>query len=178
MKVSKQSTSRISWVDLELGAYRCCVGHLLDGRLRKIRLERCKILLKGFKKCEHRCIFFSDEKIFTIEEKFNQQNNRVHARSCYEAKEKLPRVQRGYHFLSMMVWCGVSYYGRIFTFVKVVLKRMGWYTEKWKMLFSPWELPCSMESKIGAFNKILPPLTSKTDSRLVDWNHARFHRGE
>jgi len=49
-------------------------------------------------------ILFSDEKIFTIEEKFNRQNDRVYTRSCYEAKEKLPRVQRGHHPPSAMVW--------------------------------------------------------------------------
>ena len=50
MKVSKRSISRILRDDLRLGAYRRFVGHLLDGRLRKIRLESCKILLKSFKK--------------------------------------------------------------------------------------------------------------------------------
>ena len=97
--------------NLRLGAYRRCVGHLLGRRLRKIRLERCKILLKRFLKNEHCHILFSDEKIFTIGEKFNRQNDRVYARSCYEAKEKLPRVQKGHHPLSVMVWWGVLYCG-------------------------------------------------------------------
>jgi len=50
MKVSKRSMSRILRDNLWLGAYRRCVGYLFDGRLRKIRLERCKILLERFKK--------------------------------------------------------------------------------------------------------------------------------
>ncbi len=54
---------------------------------------------------------FSNEKIFSIEEKFNLQNDRVYARNCYEAKEKAPRVQRAHHPPSVMVWWGVSYFG-------------------------------------------------------------------
>jgi len=67
--------------------------------------------VKTVQKNEHRRILFSDKKIFTIEKKFNRQNDRVYARSRYEAKEKLPRVQRVYHPLSAIVWWEVSYYG-------------------------------------------------------------------
>jgi DDE superfamily endonuclease len=111
MNVSKRSMSRILREDLQLGAYRRCVSHLLTPRLKKIRAERCKKLLKRFKNKGHRRILFSDEKIFTIEEKINRQNDRVYAKSCYEANEKAPRVTRAHHPPSVMVWWGVSYDG-------------------------------------------------------------------
>ena len=109
MNISRRSMSRILREDLQLGAYRRCVSHLLTPKLKEIRLERCKKLLKRFKNNGHRRILFSDEKIFTIEEKFNRQNDRVYAKSCYEAKEKAPRVTRAHHPPSVMVWWGVSY---------------------------------------------------------------------
>ncbi len=111
MNVSKRSMSRILREDLQLGAYRRCVSHLLTARLRKIRADRCKKLLKRFKNNGHRRILFSDEKIFTIEEKINRQNDRVYAKTCYEANEKAPRVTRAHHPPSVMVWWGVSYEG-------------------------------------------------------------------
>ncbi len=50
MNVSKHSLSRILWEDLYFSAYRHCVSHLLDARLKKIHYERCKKLLKRFQK--------------------------------------------------------------------------------------------------------------------------------
>lgn len=112
MNVSKRSMSRILRQDLQLGAYWRCVRHLLTPRLKKIRAERCEKFLKRFKNNGHRRILFSDEKIFTIEEKINRQNDRVYAKTCYEALEKAPRVTRAHHPpSSVMVWWGVSFEG-------------------------------------------------------------------
>ncbi len=111
MNVSRHSISRILCDDLHLGAYHRCVSHILTDRFKKIHFDRCKKLLKCFAKKEHRKILFSDEKIFSIEEKFNPQNDHVYVRNCYEAKEKAPRVQHAHHPPLFIVWCGVSYFG-------------------------------------------------------------------
>lgn len=86
-------------------------GHLLNNRLKAIRLKRSRVLLKRYAKNRHRDILFTDEKIFDIEEKYNKQNDRVYAKSSEEAAKKVPRVQHGHHPSSVMVWLGVSYYG-------------------------------------------------------------------
>ncbi len=52
---------------------------------------------------------FIDEKIFNIVEKFNRQNGHIYAKSCYEAKGKIPSVQRSHSSSSVMVQWGVSY---------------------------------------------------------------------
>ncbi len=39
--------------------------------------------------------------------KVNKPNDRIYTRSCYEGKEKIPRVQRGHHPTSVIVWWGV-----------------------------------------------------------------------
>ncbi len=112
MNVSRHSVSHILCDDLHLGAYHRCVSHILTDKLKKKNgFDRCKKLLKRFAKKKHRKILFSDEKIFTIEEKFNPQNDRVYARNCYEAKEKVPRVQHAQQPPSAMVWWRVSYFG-------------------------------------------------------------------
>ncbi len=52
-------------------------------------------------------ILFTDEKIFTIEQKFNQQDDNVNAQTLSKAKVKVPKFQRGHHPSSVMVWWGV-----------------------------------------------------------------------
>lgn len=76
MDISPRTMSRVLNVDLGLSAYRRNTGHLLTPALKEIRRLRSKILLKRYAHGAHRRILFSDEKIFTIEEKFNRQNDK------------------------------------------------------------------------------------------------------
>lgn len=107
MKISQKSMSRIIKEDLALGAYKRHTGHLLTVALK----QKSKALRSRYAKNAHRRILFTDEKIFTVEESFNKQNDRVYARSSREASELIPRVERGHHPASVMVWWGVSYDG-------------------------------------------------------------------
>jgi len=92
-------------------AYRRSTGHLLTPALMKIRLDRSKRLLQWHAQNGHENILFTDEKIFNIEESFSKQNDRIYATSSKEAKNKVPRVQRGHYPTSVMVWWGVSRQG-------------------------------------------------------------------
>lgn len=111
MGLSKNTVKRVLNQDLRLRAYKRKTGHLLNGRLKALRFKRSKALLKKYAKNNHRCILFSDEKIFDIEENCNKQNDRVYARNSKEASNSIPRIQRGHHPSSVMVWLGVSYAG-------------------------------------------------------------------
>ncbi len=51
-------------------------------------------------KNEYRRIPFTDKKIFSTEEKFNLQNDRVYEHSCFKTLEKAPHIQHGHHPLS------------------------------------------------------------------------------
>ena len=93
-----------------MGAYRRSMGHLLTPSLKGIRRLRAKQLLVQYAE-KHRNILFTDEKIFTIEEHFNKQNDRVYAHSVQEAAQVIYMVERGHHPASVMVWWGVSYLG-------------------------------------------------------------------
>lgn len=111
LNISKMSMSRLLSDDLGLKAYRRSTGHLLTQRLKEQRVIKSKRLLQRYANNGHRKILFTDEKIFTIEEAFNRQNDRVYATSSREARDKVPKIQRGHHPASVMVWWGVAYDG-------------------------------------------------------------------
>ncbi|CAK1585984.1 unnamed protein product [Parnassius mnemosyne] len=62
---------------LRLRAYRRKTGHRLNARLMDLRLKRCRALLKRYAGKKYREILFSDEKIFSVEESYNKQNDKV-----------------------------------------------------------------------------------------------------
>lgn len=103
MKIPPRTMSRIIKEDLGLGACRRSTGQRLTDALRRIRATRAKKLLQQYAKNDHRLILFTDEKIFTVEEKFNRQNDRVYAHNSREAAEKIQRIERGHHPASVMV---------------------------------------------------------------------------
>lgn len=111
MNISERSVSRIIGDDLRLGAYKRQTGQLLTAALKENRVKKCKRLLKKYGARRYKKILFTDEKIFTVQEKFNKQNDRVYARSAQEAATLVPRVEKGHHPASVMVWWGVSYDG-------------------------------------------------------------------
>lgn len=111
MGLSSKTVKKVLNEDLGLRAYRKKSGHLLNERLKAMRVKRSKVLLKRYAKNKHRDILFTDEKIFNIEEKYNKQNDRVYAASSVEAGKAIPRVQHGHHPSSVMIWLGVSYSG-------------------------------------------------------------------
>jgi len=89
-------------------AYLRSKGHLLIPALKEIRQTRTEHLLQWHTKSRQENILFKDEKTFTIEEQYNRQNNKIYVQTSHEAKEKVPRVQRGHHPSYVMVWWGVS----------------------------------------------------------------------
>lgn len=111
MNISKMSMSRILRSDLGVRAYRRSTGHFLTPQLKRQRELKCKRLLQRYADNGHRRILFTDEKIFNIEESYNRQNDRVYATSSREAREKVPKLIRGHHPSSVMVWWGVAYDG-------------------------------------------------------------------
>ncbi len=109
MNIAPRTMSRILRADLGIRAYKRYTRHLLTDKLKQIRLERSRTMLKKYGRRGYRDMLFTDEKIFTIEEAFNKQNDRVYARSSVEAREKVPAVQRGHHPAHVMVWLGVHW---------------------------------------------------------------------
>lgn len=95
--------SRIIKEEFGLGVYRRSTGQRLIENLRQIRAIGVKKLLQKYAENGYRQILFTDEKIFTVEEKFNRQNDKVYAHSSREAAEKIQRAERGHHSASVTV---------------------------------------------------------------------------
>lgn len=111
MNIAPRTMSRIIKQDLGLGAFKRQTGQRLTVDLKKNRKAKSKRLLTLYGKGRYKKILFSDEKIFSVEESFNKQNDRVYARSSREARELMPCIERGHFPASVMVWWGVSYDG-------------------------------------------------------------------
>jgi hypothetical protein len=59
-------------------------GHLLTPALKEIRRTRAERLLQWHSENGHENILFTDEKFFTIEEQYNNQNNKIYALTSLE----------------------------------------------------------------------------------------------
>jgi len=77
--VAEKTIWRVARSDLELKSYVHVPRHLLTDIMKQKRLERCQKLLGYF--CH-----FSDNKIFKVEQVYNQRNDRYLAGSTEEVK--------------------------------------------------------------------------------------------
>jgi transposase len=73
------------------------------------RLTRCKLLKQRFANSAHRQILFTDEKLFTIEQAYNSQNNRIWSKESPGTSAIISRTQKP---ASVMVWAGVTATGK------------------------------------------------------------------
>jgi len=75
---------------------------MLSDKLKNIQLERTKNLIREYGSGRYKQILFTDEKMFTTEQSFNRQNDRVYACSSYKTREKVLRVQMGHNLAQIM----------------------------------------------------------------------------
>jgi len=85
--------SRLIRDNLNMRVHRYSKGHILTSALNAIRQTRAKRLLQCHAKHRHENTLFKDKKIFTIEEQYNHQNNKIYAQTslkvCSEGAEML-----------------------------------------------------------------------------------------
>lgn len=89
------SVKTYSRIDLYRKAYRRSTVHILTTRLKQIKLNRNKRLLKWHAVNGHESIIFTKEQNFTVEKVFNTPNNKIYANFFKDAKSAIPRVPRG-----------------------------------------------------------------------------------
>nr|CAD2203067.1 unnamed protein product [Meloidogyne enterolobii] len=99
--ISEMTVRQIAKNELGLNPYNIQKAQLLTEKTKKVRLERCKLLLQW-----HACpdIFFTDEKIFTIKAVHNHQNYRTWTTES-PLSDKL--ITHSQHPQSVMVWAGI-----------------------------------------------------------------------
>ena len=109
MKIDEKTVITIVKEDLYLPPFKItCEQHLTELQKQK-GMERAKILLNQMKNgiIAGEIIFF-DEKIFTIEAKFNFQNDRILAKSANSIPCLFKFVYRCQKPASVMVWTAIS----------------------------------------------------------------------
>ncbi|XP_026758430.2 uncharacterized protein LOC113517886 [Galleria mellonella] len=111
MKIATRTLLHIIEQDLKLGAYCRYTGHALNQSLQLKRVDRSKCLLSRYEAERHGKILFTNEKIFTIEEHYSKQNDKLYVHSSKEAAQVVKKVKRSYHPASVIVWWGMSYQG-------------------------------------------------------------------
>ena len=82
-------------------AHLCAKGNLHTPALKEIRRTRAKRLLQWHAENRHENILFMDEKIFTIEEQYNNQYNKIYAQTSLEVRSE---GAGGHHPSYVMVW--------------------------------------------------------------------------
>lgn len=121
LKINRESVRKMVRSSLKLRSYKLGKGHYLDERMKLLRLENSKRLLKMK---SFRLILFTDEKLFTIQRAYNSQNDRELRRSRQGIDQKFPlfhsncfisecpSIQRRHFPKSVMVWAGISQNGK------------------------------------------------------------------
>lgn len=114
-RIKRSSIRRILKYDLTLRPFKKIYCQMLTNDVKQKRLQRCQELLRRFRsRQEIRKIWFTDEKIFSLRQPKNSQNNRVY--SSVEKKNQIPLnrllVPRQHFANSVMVSLGVSTAGK------------------------------------------------------------------
>ena len=111
--ISRTSVTYIVRKDLGLSSFKLRKVQFLTDTMKLKRKLRSRGLLSRFAGDGLNNVLFSDEKLFTIEQAFNRQNDRVLSSNTSTIPETLHYVRRTQKPLSVMVWAGISAVGRI-----------------------------------------------------------------
>jgi hypothetical protein len=103
---------RIIKEDLGLKPYKKRKVHGLTDAQKEKRLVRSKQLLERHGSSDLEQLVFSDEKLFSVQEKLNSQNTCIYSLSIEDIPEHLRTVQRFQSEDKVMVWCAVSKKGK------------------------------------------------------------------
>jgi transposase len=110
--VNRETVRQIAKMELHCKAYKLQEVHLLTPKMKQVRLTRSKGLLQLDAVRQWERIVFSDEKIFTIEQALNRQNDRIWAADNSASSAQLRKVGRSQKPASLMVWAAVTATGK------------------------------------------------------------------
>lgn len=108
--ISLRSVRRIAKEDLQLTPYKLHKVQLLTDDNKRVRLERCQqLLLSHASPRKWSSILFTDEKLFTIEQFHNHQNDRIWS---VESPGSSGVVEHRQNPKAVMVWAGICATGK------------------------------------------------------------------
>ena len=103
LQISRESVRRMVKRDLGLSPLRLRKIHLLTTASRQKRLDGRRLLIQRLEGHGLDTVLFSDEKIFSVEQCFNRQNDRVLSKNVSSISEELRNVRRTQNPASVMV---------------------------------------------------------------------------
>ncbi|KAI6658732.1 MhmaT1 transposase [Oopsacas minuta] len=112
LKVARETVQKVVHRDLKMRCFKRKKVRFLSELVKTKRLLRSKALLARHANSGLGSIIFTDEKIFTISEATNVQNDRVTSTTISEIPGKFRYISRKIKPLSVMIWAGVSAVGR------------------------------------------------------------------
>ncbi|QQP49028.1 Transposase, partial [Caligus rogercresseyi] len=110
--MSEGSMRNLVKKDLGMTPYKKIRLQLLSEATIEKRRERGRILLNKLKSGTQGPVFFTDEKLFTVQAVYNSQNDRILAKSSADILVKVRGVFRRQNPKSVMVWEGVMSDGK------------------------------------------------------------------
>ncbi|KAI6653971.1 MhmaT1 transposase [Oopsacas minuta] len=108
LEINRESLRKLVHQDLGLKSLKRKTVHHLTPSIRQKRLERCKGFLRRLGTQDFEKILFSDEKLFTVEEATNRQNDRILSTTAKDIPEEVKFVDRVQEPQSVMVCGGVT----------------------------------------------------------------------
>ncbi|KAI6648165.1 MhmaT1 transposase [Oopsacas minuta] len=111
LKILRTSVHRIVKSSLGLSSYKRRNVHYLSTAIRQKRLLCSKKLFSRLAEYGYHNGLYSDEKLSTIEEVSNSQNDRILSSTSSTINEELCYVRRVQKPLSVMIWGGISCFG-------------------------------------------------------------------
>ena len=103
MNTSRESIRRLVRNDLGMEAYKLHKLQLFTQLNKQKTLKRCKAMIFRYTDGRHKQILFSDEKLFTVEQAINKQNNRILATDRNRLPQSTFKVSRTQKPASVMV---------------------------------------------------------------------------
>ena len=103
LQISRESVCCVVKRDLGLSSLKLRNVHSLTTALRQKRLDRSRSLIRRFTALGLDTVLFTDKKIFTVEQFFNCQNDRILTHSVSTMTEDIRNVRLTQNPASVMV---------------------------------------------------------------------------
>lgn len=112
INVNRETLRKIAKNVFKVKPYKLQKAHLLTGKMKQQRLKISKNLLKLDAIRQWKNIVFSDEKLFTVQQSFNSQNDRIWSKDLSVSISNARIVSRSQKPASIMVWAAITSNGK------------------------------------------------------------------
>lgn len=112
LKISDWAVRKIVKTQLRYRPYKIGKAHFLNDTMKQNRLQKCRKMQRLAAAGRHRSILFTDEKIFTVEQAHNHQNDRQLLPKDSPNAGQVEFVSRSHFPASVMVWGGITATGK------------------------------------------------------------------